>query len=147
VDGRFVPGFAWGVVATLVMSGLMLLGVATGMSPMPKPIPLAIVSTIFGEGIPRPVLMIVAMLAHLAYGGFWGAVLAVAAPPVTIGKGIGLGIFLWLVMQMIVLPLLGWGIFGMKAAPAIAIATFGRHLVYGATFGWLMERETMRLAS
>jgi hypothetical protein len=42
MDGRFVSGFAWGVVATFVMSGLMLLGVPTGMSPMPTPIPLCV---------------------------------------------------------------------------------------------------------
>ena len=41
---RLAVGFGWGVVATLAMSALMILGVLTGLSPMPAPIPEAIVN-------------------------------------------------------------------------------------------------------
>lgn len=141
LDNRFISGFGWGVVATLVMSALMLLGVATGMSPMPEPIPLAIVSRVLSEQIPRSLLMIVALLAHLGYGGIWAGAFAAATRPVTIWKGIGVGIFLWFLMQIIVRAFLGWGTFGPDVTPAIATATLVLHLVYGATFGWLMDRR------
>ncbi len=139
---RLALAFGWGVVATIVMSIIMILGRVMGMAPMPKPIPMAIVSNIFGEGIPRPLLMFLAVASHLGYGGFWSAVLAASTRPVTVWKGIALGIALWFIMQLVVLPLLGWGFFGMDITPRIAIATLILHLVYGVTLGWLVDRSS-----
>lgn len=138
---RLLTGFGWGVVATTVMSLLMIIGLATGMSPMPKPIPAAIVGQFLGEQTPRPLIMLLAAIAHLAYGGFWGAALAATTRPVTIWKGIGLGLFLWLIMQIFVLPFLGWGAFGVAITWKIAMATLMLHLVYGVTLGWLLDRN------
>lgn len=136
---RFVPGFVWGVVATVVMSVFMLVGVATGMSPMPKPVPAAILGKLGAGGLPRPAMMAVAAGAHLAYGGLWAGLLATLVRPVTIGAGLLLGVGLWLVMQSVVLPLLGWGIFGTAITPTIAVATLVLHLVYGAALGGLLR--------
>ena len=142
---RLATGFGWGVVATLAMSALMILGVATGLSPMPNPIPAAIVGKVvgglLGTDLPRPAIMVLSAASHLAYGGFWGAILAALVRPVTIWKGIGLGVFLWLVMQVAVLPFLGWGFFGLAISPRIAVATLVLHLVYGFALGWLLDRE------
>ena len=74
------------------MSVLMLVALATGVSPMPKPIPAAIVGQFLGEGAPKPLIMVLAAIAHLGYGGVWGAVLAASTRPVTIWKGVGLGL-------------------------------------------------------
>lgn len=138
---RFTSGFGWGVVATIAMSTFMILGVMTGKSPLPKPIPLAIVSSILGESTPKPLLIGLAILSHLAYGGFWGALLATLTKRVTVGKGVGLGIFLWFVMQITVLPFVGWGIFGSAISPAIAVSTLVLHLIYGVILGWLVDRN------
>jgi hypothetical protein len=140
-ERRFVMGFLWGVVATIVMSLLMIVGLATGMSPMPKPIPAAIMGKLLGPSVPRPALMTLAVVAHLGYGGFWGGVLARVARPVTIVKGVLLGLLLWLGMQLLVLPFLGWGAFGSQVTPRIAMATFVLHLVYGLSLGWLVDRR------
>jgi uncharacterized membrane protein (DUF2068 family) len=137
---RLAAGFGWGVVATLAMSALMIVGVITGLSPMPSPIPEAIVSKVFGEGLPRPLIMLLAAGAHLTYGGLWGAVLAALTRPVTLWKGLGWGVLLWLIMQVIFLPFLGWGFFGAAITPRIAVATLVLHLIYGATLGLLMDR-------
>lgn len=136
---RFALGFAGGMVATILMSIPMIIGTVMGVSPMPQPIPAAIVGTVFGEGMPQPLLLLLAALAHLAYGGFWGGVLAVLVQPVTVWKGIGLGLFLWLIMQLVVLPFLGWGPFGTAITPMIAGATLVLHLIYGAAVGWLVD--------
>lgn len=138
--GRFWRGVGWGVVATVAMSVLMILGMLSGRAPMPAPIPAAIVGQLTGGGLPQPALMAVAALSHLAYGGFWGGVLAASTRPVTVMKGVGLGVVLWLLMQVIVLPFLGWGLFGVSQTSMIAVATLILHLVYGATYGWLMAR-------
>lgn len=54
---RFWTGALWGAIATIAMSALMILGLVTGLAPMPKPIPAAIVGKIRGGGLPRPALM------------------------------------------------------------------------------------------
>lgn len=137
---RLVASFGWGVVATLAMSVLMVIGVTTGFSPMPSPIPEAIASKIL-SGAPQPLILLLAVTSHLAYGGVWGSILASLTRPVTIWKGVGLGVFLWLLMQVTVLPFLGWGLFGAGVTPKIAGATLILHLIYGTTLGWLMDRK------
>ncbi len=142
---RLAAGFGWGLVATLAMSALMVLGVVTGLSPMPSPIPEALASKVvggmLGADIPRPAVMVLAAVAHLFYGGVAGAVLAALTRPVTVWKGLGWGVLLWLVMQVAVFPFLGWGLFGVAITPRIAVATLVLHLVYGFTLGELMDRK------
>jgi len=125
------------------MSLVMLAGMATGLSPMPKPIPAALMGKLLGGAMPKAALMALAAGSHLAYGGLWGAVLASSTLPVTVGKALGLGVVLWLVMQLVVLPFLGWGPFGFAVTPAIAVATLVLHLVYGLTLGLLADRGAM----
>lgn len=135
--------FRWGVLATVAMSIIMIIGKVTGLAPMPKPIPLAIIGKLFGSG--TPLLMILAIASHLVYGGIWGAILSAVTKNITIFKGIVLGIFLWLIMQLLVLPFLGWGVFGIEITPKIAVATFVLHLLYGWVFGWGFSRQNNRI--
>lgn len=139
-SNRLARGFGWGVIATVAMSVLMIIGMTTGMAPMPKPIPAAIVGTLLGGG-PQPLIMVLAIVLHLAYGGFWGGVLARLTPRVTITKGLALGIGLWLLMQVAVLPFIGWGLFGTAVTPKIAVATLLLHLVYGGVLGMGLDRK------
>ncbi|MBS1271014.1 MAG: hypothetical protein MAGBODY4_00143 [Candidatus Marinimicrobia bacterium] len=59
----------------------------------------------------------------------------------SIGFGFLWGTILWLIMQVIWLPILGWGIFGSNITPKIAVATLILHLIYGGTLGWLFARN------
>lgn len=138
---RFLTGFGWAVLATVGMSALMLIGTKAGLSPMPKPIPAAILGKLGGAALPKPAMMGLAALAHLTYGGIWGGVLAVRVRPITVKVGLALGLGLWLLMQIAVLPFLGWGLFGASVTPAIAGATLLLHLVYGGLLGGLMDRK------
>jgi hypothetical protein len=137
---RLWKGFGWGVLATVVMSIIMITGKVTGIAPMPAPIPVAIVKTIIGE-VPKPLIVILGFIAHLGYGGIFGALLAGLTKKVTVEKGISLGVILWFVMQITALPFLGWGIFGSAITPKIAVATLILHLVYGIVLGLFMDRK------
>lgn len=139
---RFAIGFGYGAVGTVEMSLFMLFGMLTGLSPMPTPIPVAVVGTMGMAGLPKPVLMVLAGLSHLLYGGFWAGVLAVLVRQVSIWMGLLLGFGLWLVMQVLILPLLGWGLFGVTVSPAIAAATLLLHVIYGGTVGVLIDRNS-----
>lgn len=129
-------GFGWGLLATLAMTAVMLTGVATGMSPMPRPVPVALAAWAFGA-LPLPALMALGMVAHFIYGGAAGAVLAaVLGARTSVWSGLGFGALLWLGMGVIWLPVLGWGLFGSAISPRIGLATLLLHLIYGAVLGW-----------
>jgi len=134
-------GFGWGVAGTVAMSIPMIIGMGTGVAPMPEPIPKALVTLVFGAALPAPLLMVLSAGSHLGYGGVFGAVLVRLFPEAGLREGLGLGLALWLVMQVAVLPLLGWGLFGLSITPKIAVATLVLHLIYGATLGWGLGRS------
>lgn len=140
---RLGLGAAWGTVATLVMSAVMLAGTATGVSPMPKPVPVALVGHTLG-GIPQPAVLVLAVLAHLTYGATAGALLAGLVGRVTVWVGVGYAVALWVVMGLVWLPYLGWGLFGTAQTPQIAVATLVLHLLYGLTLGLLLDRTPRR---
>jgi len=129
-------GFGYGLLATLAMTVVMLLGILTGMSPMPAPIPVALVKWAFGN-LPQPALMGIGMMAHFLYGGVAGVLFAhLFRQKTNLQTGLLWGALLWLGMQLTVLPLLGWGVFGTAITPKIAVATLVLHLIYGGVLGW-----------
>lgn len=137
---RLAAGAGWGVVATAIMSAVMLTATGVGISPMPKPIPAALVSHTLGLA-PSPLLAALAILAHFAYGTVAGAVLAGLVRKVTVWHGIGYGVALWALMDLAWLPYVGWGLFGSAITPKIAVATLVLHLIYGLMLGLLLDRR------
>ncbi len=137
---RISVGFGCGALGTVAMSIPMMLATGAGVAPMPRPIPAAIVASLLGPGLPKPLLMLLAVGSHLLFGGVWGAALTVMSKRVTVRKGVALGVGLWLGMQLIVLPALGWGVFGAAVTPKIALATLILHLIYGVTTGYFVQR-------
>lgn len=136
-------GILYGLLGTLFMSIIMLIGMGTGMSPIPEPIPAAIAKGILGN-VTKPLIMGFAIITHFGYGAFWGAVLFIwLKSRGTVWYGLGWGIMLWLIMELIVLPLLGWGVFGSAITPKIAVATLILHLIYGGTLGWGLSRMSI----
>ena len=71
-NNRLAAGFGWGIVAVLAMSVPMIIGMKTGVAPMPKPIPVALVAKVLGGG-PKPLLMVLGFSSHLLYGGIGGS--------------------------------------------------------------------------
>ena len=133
-------GALYGLLGTLFMSVIMLIGMGTGMSPIPEPIPAAIAKGLLGN-VPKPLIMGFATITHFGYGAFWGTMLYYwVKTKGNIWHGLGWGVFLWLIMELIVLPLLGWGFFGSTITPKIAVATLVLHLIYGGTPGWGLRR-------
>lgn len=128
------------------MSTLMVVGVVTGAAPMPRPIPEAIVSLVIGD-VATPIRMLVAVSAHLLYGGVFGSLLTGMVQQVSVWKGLTLGVVLWIGMGIVALPLIGWGVFGTAITPKIAVATLVLHLVYGGVLGWTLHRTSDTVAS
>ncbi|KGI81459.1 hypothetical protein IL38_10965 [Actinopolyspora erythraea] len=137
---RLAAGAGWGVAATVLMSVVMLFGTATGLAPMPSPVPLALVARTVGA-LPQPALMGLAVLVHLSYGAVAATVLAGLVRRVSVGLAVGYGSLLWALMGVVWLPYLGWGLFGTAVTPRIAVATLVPHLVYGVTLGLALDRH------
>lgn len=140
INVQITKGVLYGLLDTLFMSVIMLIGMGTGISPIPEPIPAAIAKGLLGNA-PQPLIMGFAIVTHFGYGAFWGAVLFNwLKTNGNIWYGLGWGVFLWLIMELIVLPWLGWGVFGLAITPKIAVATLVLHLIYGGTLGWGLSR-------
>lgn len=133
---RKKSGFLFGLIATFCMTLVMLTGMLSGLSPIPEPIPAAIMKWLFGP-LPQPALMISGMIAHFLYGGIAGLLLfVIAKEQKPILQGLAWGILLWLIMHLVVLPLIGWGFFGGAMNPKIVPATLILHLIYGGVIGY-----------
>jgi len=53
-------------------------------------------------------------------------------------KGITWGVVLWVVAQLVVMPMMGAGIFGLKMGGIMsAFGSLIGHVVYGALLGWI----------
>ena len=53
-------------------------------------------------------------------------------------KGITWGVALWLMAQLVVMPMMGAGVFGLKMGGMMsAAASLMGHVVYGAILGWI----------
>lgn len=136
-------GALWGALATLVMTLIMLTGMGTGVAPMPQPIPKALAElflSFFLGTVGKPLAMITGMIAHFGYGAAGGVVFLLLFDESANWKtGLLWGGILWVIMQLVVLPVLGWGFFGLAITgfpPKIAVGTFVLHLVYGGILGW-----------
>ena len=61
-----------------------------------------------------------------------------ALPGGPVGKGIAWGVALWLIAQLMVVPMMGGGIFSSKMGGMMAaVGSLVNHILYGAFLGWI----------
>jgi len=107
-----------------------------------KTLPGVMIARMFGPGLSTSAHLLLAVVIHLGYGGFWGGMLFALTPRVTIWKGLAMGALLYLGLELFLFPILGRGVFA-SAAPDRTFAIFfsiATHFTYGATLGWLGGR-------
>ena len=139
---RSLRGAVWGLGATVAMTAVMVVGALVLRSSFARP--------------PFPYLFIehwlphtsgapsgaITLAAHFAYGAFLGMLFAYFSEPMTVAKGVGFSTLVWSAMQVILVPWLGWGDFGLiQISPLFAVYTLTLHLVYGVTVGALGARD------
>lgn len=137
-----------GLVAALVMFiPMMILTKGLGVAPFEMPPSAAL---LYSQGMPPmpggPVL-------HFLYGIFWAVLFfAYFKHPYTLKQAFGLSLVMWLIMQLIMAPLIGWGLFGSDAGhldgnalalgptPKYLMVTIVFHLIYGLVLGLMAKR-------
>ena len=136
---RMGRGAGWGALATLVMTLFMAtgLGWSRGLGARSSSFPRLIAEHLLGRDHGAlPILL--GIFGHFVYGAVAGLVFAYFARPMTLLKGIGWGLFLWLVLNITWVPWLGLADFGlMHGRAGLALGTLVLHLVYGVTLGAL----------
>ena len=127
-----MKGMVAGLVATLVLSGLLLLKGTMNLVPE-----LSIISLLMSLG---SITAVQAWMDHfivgvVAWGLAFGAYDSLASRPAHWLKGIIFGVFAWVMMMVLFMPLAKAGVFGWKIGPVAAAVTLIYHLVYGAVLG------------
>lgn len=125
-------GIIAGLVATVVLSMIM---VAKGMMGlMPGLNVIAMLSTMMHAG------PAVGWIAHFMIGALvWGlgfiALLKILPGSSSLAQGISFGVAAWLMMMLIVMPMAGAGLFGLKMGVMAPVMTLVLHAIYGAVLG------------
>jgi hypothetical protein len=139
----------WGLVATVTMTAFLLVVWRVWPNHVAQPLPLAItigiVAKVFHTGPLALGTVLVGMLMQLIYGAIWGGLFETGTERVTPGKGIWLGLGLWLLMMVFYLPMAGIAVFNMATSAGIWISSLLGHIVYGATLGALLARDQRQL--
>lgn len=134
---NYVKGMMAGLIATLVLSALMVVKAMMGVMPG-LDLPAMMASMMGMPGTP-----IVGWLAHFMIGIVLFGVAIVLSTPLLpgvrpIARGVIVGLSGWLVMML--MPMAGVGMFGMHFGIMAPMMTFVLHLIFGAVLGWYYGR-------
>lgn len=152
---RWIKAGTVGALGSLIIFVAMLLGVeVTAYAPFNLPPSAAFLEALGLNYGP------LAPIGHFVYGIVWALILlALFDDGVTLGKGLAVAGFQWLLLMLVYAPVIGWGFFGI-GGPAHALAaseplhlgsptrfmglTLALHAAYGALNGWLIPRWIRR---
>ena len=88
----------------------------------------------------------VAWFIHFMIGAIWGALFAALYTVIpgksSIAKGMVFGSAAWLLMVLMIMPMVGVGLFGVKLGIMAPVMTWMLHLVFGIVLGLVYARRT-----
>jgi hypothetical protein len=135
--GNIGKGILGGIVATAVMSALMLMKSAMGI--MPQLDVIQMLSMMMGVSIAM------AWVVHFMIGAIWGLLFALGYRAIpgrsSVVKGILFGVAAWLLMMVMVMPMAGAGFFGMKMGLMAPMMTLALHIIFGAVLGLVYGKD------
>jgi hypothetical protein len=131
--GNTVKGIIAGLVATIVLSGLMLTKEMMGL--MPQLDVIRMLTTMMGVSSP-----VAGWITHFAIGTIaWGGLFAILEANLPGDsywqRGIVFGIGAWVLMMVAVMPMAGAGMFGLGLGVMAPVMTFMLHAIFGAVLG------------
>ncbi len=129
---RHVPsGMTAGLIATIILSALMVLNAALDI--MPQPDFVALIAGAMGASVAIG-WVVHFMIGALAWGGGFALVQA-HLPGGAVTRGVVFGIFAWLAMMILVMPMAGAGMFGAMLGLMAPLTALGLHVIFGAVLG------------
>jgi len=135
--GSVGKGIIAGLVATAVLSMIMVAKAMMGL--MPQLNVIAMLSKMMGSA------PIMGWAAHFMIGAIvWGVGFAVLINKIpgssSVSKGVMFGVAAWLMMMIVVMPMAGAGLFGLKMGMVAPVMTLMLHAIYGAVLGLVYGR-------
>ncbi|WP_417260392.1 DUF6789 family protein [Celeribacter sp.] len=137
-------GVVAGFIGTVVLSAMMVVKAMMGV--MPELDVAAMIAMMMGT----PVIVgwiIHFMIGSLAWGGGFALFYDMIPGNSAIAKGTVFGVAAWLGMMIMVMPMAGAGLFGMKMGMMAPMMTLVLHIIFGAVMGAVYQsRSTPALA-
>ena len=134
---KLMNGVIAGVVATVVLSGMMLIKAKMGV--MPELDIISMLAGMMGAGA------IVGWLMHfmvgIGYGVAFSQINQLLPAKSFIVKGIMIGVAGWLMMMLALMPMMGAGIFAMKMGMMAPVMTLVLHVIFGAVLGFVYNKN------
>lgn len=134
-------GLAAGLVATIVLSALMVTKAAVGVMPeldLPR-----MIAGMMGRADMLAVGWIVHFMIGIVIYGLAIALLGARLPGAGhVGHGVLIAAIGWLVMMVTLMPMAGAGLFGMQLGFMAPMMTLVLHLIFGAVLGWFYGQST-----
>ncbi len=128
-------GLLAGLAATVVLSALMVMKAAMGVMPELE-LPKMIAGMMGSPDSPMLGWAVHVMIGVVGYGlamAFLNERLPGNSPTT---HGVIIGFVGWLLMMVMVMPMAGAGMFGMKMGLMAPMMTLVLHLIFGAVLGW-----------
>jgi hypothetical protein len=150
IMNRYVRSMATGFIATVVLSLLML--VKGAMEVMPELNPVSMLSDMAHEKMGMPAIPMIGWLAHFMIGTvLWGILFTLLYPRLpgqdALVKGLSFSTLAWLLMMLLLMPMMGAGLFGLKLGMMAPGMTLLMHLIWGAVLGYTYGKsEQARLS-
>ncbi|HEX7026169.1 MAG TPA: DUF6789 family protein [Gammaproteobacteria bacterium] len=144
MNNKLKSGIIAGFVATLVISTLSLLTVIMGLIP-----PLDTV-LLLSSALAVPVLvgwMIHFVIGAMLWGFGFGAFYTHLPGRSMAAKGTSLGVVVWLLMGLIVMPMAGVGLMGLDNGLMTPFLSLILHLIFGLVLGTSFVRIYSELSS
>lgn len=124
-----------GVFNGVLLAALNIIAVKMGVSAFPKPLALAFAVTVIGMKVP----LWIGLLFHVAYVTFWSvAYVVLFRDRLTLASVLGLTLVIWLLVQVVFFPVVGWGFFGLGIGVRVTAWSVVPHLLF-ALFLWVLS--------
>lgn len=140
---KMKAGMISGFTATVVLSALMVIKGRMGL--MPDVDVIAMLARQMGSST------VMGWLAHFMIGVIgYGIAYALVFSRLSLGghalRGLVLGIAGWLVMMVMLMPMMGAGLFGMQmpSGMMVPVATLMLHVIFGAVLGLVFGKLVTR---
>lgn len=123
----WTKAIAIGIGVAILTAGVMLIGLRTGVSPLPRPLALAFVQTLVGGQPPMPV----GFLFHAVWVTFFSVLyVGLFRPTLTFLQAFWLAFVLWVLVLVFFFPVVGWGFLGLEVSPKLIAVAAVSHLLF-----------------
>lgn len=135
-ESQFGNAFFVGLVATLVMSTLMIIYRVSKRAPLN--LQLLLGRFVYNnKKFSEKNAMRLGIVLHLLTGSLWGVVYWFTVPIKSVFSGLLFATIPWFLMMVLVLPVLGQGLFGSKINRYVPEVYLILHAIYGLMLGFL----------